>query len=232
MISNTTNDSEIYPLDKKITFIGTSVREEPEHNTKYARVYHRLGACDTIQDFWKVVNSLNGNYDASFLNMSLPYKKNEANTIFANLLTGKFNNNFKNMIMEFNYLHPTWILMNVDGSEPPYIRDNSGLVKNEINLYAKESAALNQQNLFLTTIDFTGFMDRLILDFVGGNFPDSIIALVFQKTIESFKLESKVLFYRGFRVRILLKTCDQSTAKNVKNFINMNYKEFKSMFKC
>lgn len=249
---NNTNNSEIYsnqsisdaefyagvyPLDKRITFVYAYVREEPKHSTGYARVYNNLGSCATVHDFWKVVNALNLAYKSPFLSISLPDKEKNADSIFFNLLNGNFKkNSYGNMINEFNYLHPTWTLMNVDESEPPYIRDDKGLVKNEINLYAKESRTLNDKGLFLTNTDFTGFMDVLVIDFVRGKFPDNVIAMVFQKTIESVKPDksdpSKVFFYRGFRIRILLDdVCNFKTTEQLKNFILTNYHAFRPMFK-
>lgn len=74
-----------------------------------------------------------------------------------------------------------------------------------------------------------GYIPNLITNFVAGQFPDNISAIIFNKTIAIFGN----YYFKGYRMRILLNNVDPMVIDKCKNFIGNDFVEEDRKFaKC
>lgn len=206
-------------LDKKITLIYTTLVNNIKNVQE--KCEHCICVISTIEEFFSSINSLANMFSREFLLRPYKGKEDEAKKIFKKLLGDNANteslpiDDVKLMITNFNNMHPSWAFIkskhdkDTTNLKVPYRRDNN-ITLNEINLNIKETTKLRSDNLVISNAKYEGFLDYLLLDFIGGSFPKDIVGLIFQKTI-SMKINKQVYiknlvrsYFNGLRIRILV----------------------------
>ncbi|QGR53821.1 hypothetical protein [Moumouvirus maliensis] len=194
----------------------------------------------TVQEFWKFMHDLQEE-DSSSCKFSMPLQGMEslADKIFSQLISSgrsrgdhvvidkNLQNRVNAMVADFNSLHPVWSFIKVsdlvrkNNIQVPFIRKNKRAV-NDININLKDTKFNSQRNIYTMNKSFTeGYIPFLVFDFIRGQLPDDIKAIVFNKTIAVHGNS----YFKGFRVRVLTKTDESSCLMRCKNYIENHFIE-------
>lgn len=242
-------ENQYHPLDRQITLIYTTLVNNTANVLE--KCEHYIGTMKTVEEFFSSINHLANTFSTDFLLKPYRGKEVDAKQIF-NKLIGDTNNAeimpidvAKSMITNFNNMHPSWAFVKTNRNENttnlkvPYKKENN-IVVNEINLNIKETNKFRANNIVISNSKYEGFLDYLLLDFVGANFPEEIIAIIFQKTISMKQNRQKYSnnlirsYFYGLRIRILVDPSIPKVNYNkifdvTKKFILDKYPKFQQM---
>ncbi|AGF85467.1 hypothetical protein QJ854_gp315 [Moumouvirus goulette] len=192
----------------------------------------------TIQEFWIFMHELQKE-DNSYCKFSMPLQGMEslADKIFSELISSgrsredhviidkNLQNRVNTIVANYNSLHPVWSFIKTsdlakrNNIQVPFIRKNHRAV-NDININLKDTKFNGQRNIYTMNKTFTeGYIPFLVFDFIRGQLPDDIRAIVFNKTIAVHGNS----YFKGFRVRVLTKTDEYSCLQKCKNYLENHF---------
>lgn len=194
----------------------------------------------TIKEFWDIVMYMNGNDHESNFAKSSADKEDLSDNIFKNLISsGKKSESdivmieisvqkkIKTIVSKFNNLHPVWSFVKVgpetsiDKVEVPFERRNNRAI-NDITVNLKDTKSNHERGVYVIDKDFsTGYIPRIITNFVCGLMPVNTSAIVFSKTIAI----SGNYYFKGFRLRILSSNVNSTVIENCKKYIESTFDE-------
>ncbi|AGC01823.1 hypothetical protein H012_gp641 [Acanthamoeba polyphaga moumouvirus] len=200
---------------------------------------------ETVQEFWNFMHNLQQE-DNTSCKFSMPLQGMEslADKIFSELISSgrsrgdhvvidkNLQNRVNAIVANYNSLHPVWSFIKVselgkkNNIQVPFIRKNHRAV-NDININLKDTKFNSQRNIYTMNKSFTeGYIPFLVFDFIRGQLPDDIRAIVFNKTIAVHGNS----YFKGFRVRVLTKTDESSCLMKCKNYLENHFIENHSSF--
>lgn len=229
-------DGKLHPLPHAMALICEWQSDSGKNEWKSKTV----AVMKNVDDFWTVINSLICEGSDSKFTLPLEGKEPLAKEIFAKLIaSGRKRNeddvvdieshNQKKVtaiISQYNSLFPVWSFVKVADNvtidskiEVPFVRVN-GRVGNEVSLNLGDTKVNAQNGIHVMNSDFSdGYLVMLLLNFIGGVLPDEIQAIPFSKTIAV----NGTRYFKGCRVRILLKSTDQKSLTGIKNYLEKDF---------
>ena len=186
-------------------------------------------------EFWQVIEQLecHNNTDLQF-SQSLPGKEHDSENIFNKLLINNKRNdnhnyqqqNIKSIVSEYDTNHSLWSFIKVNDSfsvksdiQVPFIRINKHVV-NCVDISLKDTKTNYTHGIQCMDPKFkSGYIPRLVMEFVCGILPNEITAVVFNKTITV----NGSIYFKGYRVMTLTDTTDKSCLIKCKEYITNNF---------
>jgi hypothetical protein len=192
-------------------------------------------------EFWEVIKQLNGNNCGSESRFALPLpgKDSKAENIFQQLLSsGKRNEdtvkidginqkNIGKIVAEYNKLFYIWTFVKVSDDitmdniiESPFIRDSNQRAINCMDINLKDTKVNAMSGIRPMDEEFvSGYIPRLVMEFVGGVLPADISAIVFNKTIAI----NGCMYFKGYRVRVVTSVADPTVLTWCRKFMETEF---------
>lgn len=214
--------------------IGLFVIYREDNSAKDKKRQELVNVISTDKDYWSVIGTIHQHGRRSGFSSPLEGKEEEASLLFRKLIDSTNKNSDFDNIDKFIAMHPEWAFVRLPKSYKegdvvsiPFIKNSQDKTVNDINFNLIETNALTQEKVQLMNDYFDdGFIPNLILHFISGKLHSSINTIIFHRSIyrDSGKgRDNRIIYYRGYRTRILADTTSKDKLNDCKSFLEKNF---------